>query len=50
MLEEVKKSNLRGLRGRRVLRGGEVGLRAPGGKTPGPRFVVANADESEPGC
>ncbi|MBI4371500.1 MAG: NADH-quinone oxidoreductase subunit NuoF [Elusimicrobia bacterium] len=47
---EVKKSNLRGLGGA----GFPVGMKwetvPPEDKVPGPRYVVVNADESEPGC
>ncbi|MBI4060084.1 MAG: SLBB domain-containing protein, partial [Elusimicrobia bacterium] len=50
VLSEVKKSNLRGLGGA----GFPTGLKwetVPSiEKVPGPRYVVVNADESEPGC
>jgi NADH-quinone oxidoreductase subunit F len=48
--DEVKKSNLRGLGGAGFPVGGKWGTVPPEEKMPGPRYVVANADESEPGC
>ena len=50
VLEEVKKSNLRGLGGAGFYVGVKWASVPPEEKSPGPRFVVANADESEPGC
>ena len=50
LLEEVKKSNLRGLGGAGFSTGMKWATVPPEAKCPGLRFVVANADESEPGC
>ncbi|MEK7234905.1 MAG: NADH-quinone oxidoreductase subunit NuoF [Elusimicrobiota bacterium] len=50
VLAEVKKSNLRGLGGAGFPTGFKWSTVPPEDKVPGPRFVVANADESEPGC
>jgi NADH-quinone oxidoreductase subunit F len=47
---EVKKSNLRGLGGAGFPTGGKWETVPPKDKLPGPRYVVTNADESEPGC
>jgi NADH-quinone oxidoreductase subunit F len=47
---EVLKSNLRGLGGAGFPTGGKWGTVPPLDKVPGPRYVVVNADESEPGC
>jgi NADH-quinone oxidoreductase subunit F len=47
---EVKKSNLRGLGGAGFPTGGKWETVPPVEKVPGPRYVVVNADESEPGC
>jgi NADH-quinone oxidoreductase subunit F len=47
---EVKKSNLRGLGGAGFSTGMKWETVPPKDKLPGPRYVVANADESEPGC
>lgn len=47
---EVVKSNLRGLGGAGFPTGGKWGTVPPLDKVPGPRYVVVNADESEPGC
>lgn len=47
---EVKKSNLRGLGGAGFPTGGKWETMPPEEKSPGPRYVVVNADESEPGC
>ena len=48
--EEVKKSNLRGLGGAGFPTGGKWETVPPEEKSPGPRYVVVNCDESEPGC
>lgn len=48
--EEVKKSNLRGLGGAGFPTGGKWETVPPEDKSPGPRYVVVNCDESEPGC
>ncbi len=50
LLEEVKKSNLRGLGGAGFPTGGKWATVPPEEKSPGPRYVVCNCDESEPGC
>ncbi|MBI4376651.1 MAG: NADH-quinone oxidoreductase subunit NuoF [Elusimicrobia bacterium] len=50
LIEEVKKSNLRGLGGAGFPTGGKWTTVPPEDKVPGPRYVVANFDESEPGC
>ncbi|MBI3288534.1 MAG: NADH-quinone oxidoreductase subunit NuoF [Elusimicrobia bacterium] len=50
VLEEVKKSNLRGLGGAGFPTGLKWSTVPPEDKLPGPRYVVVNADESEPGC
>ncbi len=50
VLEEVKKSNLRGLGGAGFPTGFKWSTVPPEDKVPGPRYVVVNADESEPGC
>lgn len=50
LLEEVKKSNLRGLGGAGFPTGMKWSTVPPEDKVPGPRYVVVNADESEPGC
>ncbi len=50
VLEEVKKSNLRGLGGAGFPTGLKWSTVPPEDKVPGPRYVVVNADESEPGC
>ena len=50
LVAEVVKSNLRGLGGAGFPVGGKWGTVPPEDKVPGPRYVVANADESEPGC
>ncbi|HEX4046320.1 MAG TPA: NADH-ubiquinone oxidoreductase-F iron-sulfur binding region domain-containing protein [Elusimicrobiota bacterium] len=47
---EVLKSNLRGLGGAGFPTGAKWGTVPPAEKVPGPRYVVVNADESEPGC
>ncbi|MBI5624789.1 MAG: NADH-quinone oxidoreductase subunit NuoF [Elusimicrobia bacterium] len=47
---EVKKSNLRGLGGAGFPAGMKWGTLPPQDKVPGPRYVVGNCDESEPGC
>lgn len=47
---EVKKSNLRGLGGAGFPTGGKWETVPPEEKSPGPRYVVVNCDESEPGC
>ncbi|HAM36289.1 MAG TPA: NADH-quinone oxidoreductase subunit NuoF [Elusimicrobia bacterium] len=47
---EVAKSNLRGLGGAGFSAGLKWSTVPPEEKNPGPRFVVANCDESEPGC
>ncbi len=47
---EVVKSNLRGLGGAGFPTGAKWGTVPPLDKAPGPRYVVVNADESEPGC
>ena len=47
---EVLKSNLRGLGGAGFPTGAKWGTVPPADKVPGPRYVVVNADESEPGC
>ena len=49
LTDEVKKSNLRGLGGAGFPTGGKWGTVPPLEKAP-ERFVVGNADESEPGC
>lgn len=48
--EEVVKSNLRGLGGAGFPVGFKWSTVPPEDKVPGPRYVVVNADESEPGC
>ncbi len=48
--EEVKKSNLRGLGGAGFPTGMKWGTVPAKEKMPGPRYVVVNSDESEPGC
>jgi NADH-quinone oxidoreductase subunit F len=48
--EEVKKSNLRGLGGAGFSVAFKWSTVPPQDKVPGPRYVVANFDESEPGC
>jgi len=48
--EEVKKSNLRGLGGAGFPVGVKWSTVPPKDKVPRPHYVVANADESEPGC
>ena len=50
LIAEVNKSNLRGLGGAGFPTGGKWETVLPQEKSPGPRYVVANADESEPGC
>ncbi len=50
VLEEVKKSNLRGLGGAGFPTAFKWSTVPPEDKVPGPRYVVVNADESEPGC
>jgi NADH-quinone oxidoreductase subunit F len=50
IMEEVKKSNLRGLGGAGFPTGMKWGTVPPKEKMPGPRYVVVNSDESEPGC
>ena len=50
LLEEVKKSNLRGLGGAGFPTGLKWETVPPEEKVPGPRYVVVNCDESEPGC
>ena len=50
LLEEVKTSNLRGLSGAGFPTGLKWSTVPPEDKVPGPRYVVVNADESEPGC
>ncbi len=47
---EVVKSNLRGLGGAGFPTGAKWGTVPPTDKVPGPRYVVVNCDESEPGC
>ena len=47
---EVLKSNLRGLGGAGFPTGAKWGTVPPADKLPGPRYVVVNLDESEPGC
>jgi NADH-quinone oxidoreductase subunit F len=47
---EVVKSNLRGLGGAGFPTGGKWGTVPSLDKVPGPRYVVVNLDESEPGC
>ena len=47
---EVVKSNLRGLGGAGFPAGMKWGTVPPVDKVPGPRYVVVNCDESEPGC
>ncbi len=47
---EVLKSNLRGLGGAGFPTGAKWGTVPPVDKVPGPRYVVVNCDESEPGC
>ncbi|MBI2387579.1 MAG: NADH-quinone oxidoreductase subunit NuoF [Elusimicrobia bacterium] len=48
--EEVVKSNLRGLGGAGFPVGFKWSTVPPEDKVPGPRYVVVNCDESEPGC
>jgi NADH-quinone oxidoreductase subunit F len=48
--DEVTKSNLRGLGGAGFPTGMKWSTVPPEDKVPGPRYVVVNADESEPGC
>jgi NADH-quinone oxidoreductase subunit F len=48
--EEVVKSNLRGLGGAGFPVGFKWSTVPPEDKVPGPRYVVVNFDESEPGC
>ncbi len=50
ILEEVKTSNLRGLGGAGFPTGMKWSTVPPEDKVPGPRYVVVNCDESEPGC
>ena len=50
LIAEVVKANLRGLGGAGFPTGGKWGTVPPEDKVPGPRYVVVNADESEPGC
>lgn len=50
LIEEVKKSNLRGLGGAGFPTGMKWATVPPREQVSGPRYVVANADESEPGC
>jgi NADH-quinone oxidoreductase subunit F len=50
VIEEVKKSNLRGLGGAGFPTGGKWETVPPEEQSPGPRYVVVNCDESEPGC
>ncbi|MEK7388311.1 MAG: NADH-quinone oxidoreductase subunit NuoF [Elusimicrobiota bacterium] len=50
VVAEVVKSNLRGLGGAGFPTGGKWQTVPGEDKVPGPRYVVANADESEPGC
>ncbi len=50
LLEEVKKSNLRGLGGAGFPTGLKWETVPSEEKVPGPRYVVVNCDESEPGC
>jgi len=50
LIEEVKKSNVRGLGGAGFPTGMKWSTVPPEDKVPGPRFVVTNADESEPAC
>ena len=50
VVAEVVKSNLRGLGGAGFPTGMKWGTVPPEDKVPGPRYVVVNADESEPGC
>ncbi len=50
VLAEVKKSNLRGLGGAGFPTALKWETVPSEEKVPGPRFVVVNADESEPGC
>ncbi len=50
LVEEVKRSNLRGLGGAGFGTGMKWTTVPSQEKSPGPRYVVANADESEPGC
>ncbi|MDE2144064.1 MAG: SLBB domain-containing protein [Elusimicrobia bacterium] len=47
---EVLKANLRGLGGAGFPTGAKWGTVPPVEKLPGPRYVVVNLDESEPGC
>lgn len=48
--EEIVKSNLRGLGGAGFPVGFKWSTVPPEDKVPGPRYVVVNCDESEPGC
>jgi NADH-quinone oxidoreductase subunit F len=50
IVAEVTKSNLRGLGGAGFPTAAKWGTVPPEDKVPGPRYVVVNADESEPGC
>lgn len=50
VVEQVKVSNLRGLGGAGFSVAFKWSTVPPEDKVPGPRFVVANFDESEPGC
>ncbi|MDD5629083.1 MAG: NADH-quinone oxidoreductase subunit NuoF [Elusimicrobia bacterium] len=50
LMEEMKKSNLRGLGGAGFPAGMKWSTVTPEAKDPGPRYVVVNCDESEPGC
>ena len=50
LIDEVKKSNLRGLGGAGFPAGMKWETVPSEEKNPGPRYVVVNFDESEPGC
>ncbi|MBI5241731.1 MAG: NADH-quinone oxidoreductase subunit NuoF [Elusimicrobia bacterium] len=50
VVEEVKRSNLRGLGGAGFPAGMKWSTVPSQAQDPGPRYVVVNCDESEPGC
>ncbi|MDD5656668.1 MAG: NADH-quinone oxidoreductase subunit NuoF [Elusimicrobia bacterium] len=50
LIDEAKKSNLRGLGGAGFATSLKWSTVTPEEKNPGPRYVVVNCDESEPGC
>ncbi len=50
VIEEISKASLRGRGGAGFPMGRKLSLVPPADKRPGPAYVVANADESEPGA